>query len=208
MEITRDLAGREAAYLALELEASAPYTSFVYEDRAQAERVQRLLFDRGAAEFARAYGWVCLADGDIVGMIAFASGDDLQKSRLKAAFGLRAAGREELTADVVRRISLAGRTLARIGSGDLYLSRIAVAERHRGRGVGRELLAHYESVAQALGARRLVLEVSPSHEAAIRLYERAGFAVSGSGDATDPATGRRLVYHHMTRPVSAVVGRG
>jgi ribosomal protein S18 acetylase RimI-like enzyme len=201
MQLTTELGGCEAAYLALEAHASEPYTAFVYEDRAEAERVQRLLFDRDAGDLARGFARLAMIDGRPAGMLACIPGDQLVKARLKAALVLRKAGVFE-AAGTARRSSLAGQTLAKIAPDDFYLSRIAVAEPHRGQGIGKDLLLHYEAEGRRLGARRLVLEVSPRHPEAIRLYERAGFAITGGGEAEDAATHRRLAYHHMTKQLA------
>lgn len=198
MQITAELGGCEATYLALEARASEPYAAFVYEDRAEAERVQRLLFDRDVGDLARSFGRLAMVDGAPAGMLACIPGDQLVKTRLKAALVLRKAGVFDAPG-TARRSSLAAQTLAKVAPDDLYLSRIAVAEHHRGRGIGKDLLVHYEAEARRLGARRLVLEVSPLHREAVRLYERAGFAITGGGEAEDAATQRRLVYHHMTK---------
>jgi ribosomal protein S18 acetylase RimI-like enzyme len=198
MQIITELGGCEASYLALEARASEPYAAFVYEDRAEAERVQRLLFDRDVGDLAHGFARLAMVDGRPAGMLACIPGDQLGKARLKAALVLRKAGVFEAPG-TARRSSLAGQTLAKVASDDFYLSRIAVAEGHRGRGIGRALLLHYEAEGRRRGARRLVLEVSPTHPEAVRLYERAGFAITGRGEAEDVATQRRLVYHHMTK---------
>lgn len=63
---------------------------------------------------------------------------------------------------------------------------VAVLPSHRGRGVGRLLLAAVESEARALGACKLTLEVLSGNAPARRLYESAGFA----DYQLDPAMGR------------------
>ena len=57
------------------------------------------------------------------------------------------------------------------------LGNIAVAEEHRGRGVGAALLDHALERARALGAASLFLEVRSSNRAASALYESRGFRV-------------------------------
>lgn len=201
MRIITELDGWEASYLALEAQASEPYTTFVYEDRAEAARVQRLLFERDVGDLARRFGRLAMIDGQPVGMFACIPGDQLAATRLKATLVLRKAGVFDAPG-TARRSSLAGPTLAKLGPEDCYLSRIAVDQAYRGRGIGRELLAYHEAEARRLDAGRLVLEVSPSHREAMRLYERAGFAITGGGEAEDPVTNRRLVYHHMAKQLT------
>lgn len=53
--------------------------------------------------------------------------------------------------------------------------KMAVAEEHRGRGVGRKLLAYVIEQARALGATRLKLESSDKLANAVHLYESLGF---------------------------------
>ncbi len=192
------LAGWEPRYLALEAQASAPYGAFVYEDAAEAARVQALLFERDVGDLARGYGQIAIVDGQPAGMMVCIPGDQLAKARLKAAIVLRKAGLLEAPA-TARRASLAGPTLAKIAPDDFYLSRIAVDAAHRGRRVGAALLARYELEARQRAAGRLILEVSPSHPEAARMYERAGFTRAGGGEAVDATSDRRLVYHHMIK---------
>jgi ribosomal-protein-alanine N-acetyltransferase len=53
---------------------------------------------------------------------------------------------------------------------------VVVAPAARGRGLGRALLGELEGRAAARGARHLLLEVRADHQAAIGLYQSAGFA--------------------------------
>ena len=55
---------------------------------------------------------------------------------------------------------------------------IAVAAGHRGQGVAAELLVRLKAMAAAEGFRALSLSVEPDN-AALRLYERAGFEPAG-----------------------------
>lgn len=59
------------------------------------------------------------------------------------------------------------------------LSNIAVAASHRGRGLGRKLLAHAIEVARRRGVAHLFLEVRVSNRAARELYGSAGFVELG-----------------------------
>lgn len=59
------------------------------------------------------------------------------------------------------------------------LSSIAVSPAVAGRGTGRALLHDSEAAAAGAGCRRLRLEVRADNAAAIRLYEREGYALVG-----------------------------
>lgn len=61
----------------------------------------------------------------------------------------------------------------------VLVSGLAVDPAARGRGVAAALLAAAEQEALAGGARKLSLRVLSTNEAAIRLYDRAGFAREG-----------------------------
>lgn len=59
--------------------------------------------------------------------------------------------------------------------GGFELGKMAVAEECRGRGIGKELIAHVIARAREIGARRLYLETSTKLPNAIHLYESHGF---------------------------------
>ena len=56
---------------------------------------------------------------------------------------------------------------------------LAVDERHRGRHIGRDLLAAMLAALRARGARRVYLEVEPANRPATALYKSAGFSRIG-----------------------------
>ena len=56
-----------------------------------------------------------------------------------------------------------------------YRFAIGVVEGARGKGVGRRLVEHAKRYSQDAGAAYLFLRVDPSNDAAIHLYETAGF---------------------------------
>ena len=63
---------------------------------------------------------------------------------------------------------------------------LAVLPEHRGRGVGRALLAGVEQRARARGCGKLTLEVQDDNEPARRLYERFGFRDFAVGELAVP----------------------
>lgn len=73
-----------------------------------------------------------------------------------------------------------GFLLARVAADEAEILTLAVAPLYRRRRIGSRLLAGAADMLAAAGARRLHIEVSHSNIPATRLYETAGFAVSGS----------------------------
>jgi ribosomal-protein-alanine N-acetyltransferase len=73
-----------------------------------------------------------------------------------------------------------GFLLARAAADEAEILTLAVAPRHRRRHIGSRLLAGAVDMLAAAGARRLHIEVACSNILARRLYENAGFAVSGT----------------------------
>jgi ribosomal protein S18 acetylase RimI-like enzyme len=65
----------------------------------------------------------------------------------------------------------------------LNIHDLAVVSTHRGRGVGRSLLAAAEDMARGNGFGKLTLEVQDDNLPARRLYERFGFADVRYGDS-------------------------
>lgn len=72
----------------------------------------------------------------------------------------------------------------------LNIHDIAVAASHRGRGVGRALLAATESLARERGCCKLTLEALEGNVGAIGLYRSVGFAAY----QLDPAMGRATFF--------------
>jgi GNAT superfamily N-acetyltransferase len=82
----------------------------------------------------------------------------------------------------------------------LRLARMTVREDHRGKGVGRRLLNHAIISAQALHARRLVLETSRKLESAVHLYQSAGFCFAPSTPAGSRPLARADLYMELLLP--------
>ena len=81
--------------------------------------------------------------------------------------------------------------------GHAELKRMYVRPSFRGRGVVQAVLAQLEAEATARGVKRVVLETGDVQHAAIKVYERAGFARCGAfGDycALPPAAIERSVF--------------
>jgi putative acetyltransferase len=77
------------------------------------------------------------------------------------------------------------------------LKRMYVRQAARGRGVAQAVLARLEAEAKAKGCKCLTLETGDVQHAAIKVYERAGFAVCepfGEYTALPPRTIERSVF--------------
>ena len=187
-------------YAQLEYSASEPYTSFVFGSRDEAIAAHRFLLAKGLGEFSPPHGRLRL-DGAAqpLGMVAFLSKQNLRKCRLVAALALRRAGFLNDASAVADRTRLAAKVLIEPHDDDLYLSRLAVVEESRGRGIGASLLEYVASEGKRLGCRRLILEVSPMHELAFQLYTRHQFVELGRPSVHDAESGRSLELIHMAR---------
>jgi ribosomal protein S18 acetylase RimI-like enzyme len=73
-----------------------------------------------------------------------------------------------------------------------------VAPEHAGRGIGRTLLAHVIGEARRQpGLEQLVLTVTDGNEAAVALYEKAGFCSFGIEPRAIQVDGRYHGKNHM-----------
>ncbi|WP_035722582.1 ribosomal protein S18-alanine N-acetyltransferase [Bradyrhizobium sp. ARR65] len=72
-----------------------------------------------------------------------------------------------------------GFAVSRFGADEAEILSIAIDPRHRGQGLSRNLLLTHLGHLAARGVRTIFLEVEESNGPALRLYERAGFAVVG-----------------------------
>jgi len=122
-----------------------------------------------------------------------------------AAFGSDRLSRRSFTrllraASAACRVIAEGRAvlgyallLFRAGSRVARLYSLALDAGHRGRGLATALLADAERLARRRGCDRLRLEVRVDNPAAVRLYERSGYAFRGlvEGYYADGAAARR-----------------
>lgn len=122
---------------------------------------------------------VCELDGSVVGVMILHTGMPIGRgsagsywSLLNARFGPLRAPRM-FFGGIMANLML-DRRVPR--APDLvYIEALAVAERHRGKGIGSRLLADAEQWTRAAGRSRLALHVLASNTGARRLYHRVGF---------------------------------
>ncbi|UCC13428.1 MAG: ribosomal protein S18-alanine N-acetyltransferase [Gammaproteobacteria bacterium] len=94
---------------------------------------------------------------------------------------------------------LDGYAIVSIGAGEAHLLNLCVHPDRQGCGLGREMLAAMIDVARTAGARQIFLEVRPSNEVGIALYQSTGFK----------EIGRRPRYYRSSggREDAVVLGR-
>jgi ribosomal-protein-alanine N-acetyltransferase len=82
---------------------------------------------------------------------------------------------------------LAGYFLLMSAVDEAHLLNVSVAAERQGEGMGRYLLDKVVACARGLGAESVLLEVRPSNERALKVYQRYGFAEIGRRKAYYPA---------------------
>ncbi len=80
-----------------------------------------------------------------------------------------------------------GHGILSAGAGEAHILNLTVDHGYRGQGIGRQMLLHLITRARLLRAEAVLLEVRPSNQAAIQLYESSGFNEIGSRKAYYPA---------------------
>ncbi len=78
-----------------------------------------------------------------------------------------------------------------VGAGEAHLLNLSIAEPYQRKGYGARLLQELLAAARRQGASLIFLEVRPSNEAGLRLYERFGFQRIGVRRGYYPAAGGR-----------------
>lgn len=198
LTLTGDVAAHRQAHLDLVAAAKEAYARFVFDDMAQARRVQAWLLDEGVAEYGAP--WCHFAvDGSAAGLYAAAPSESLRKVRLRAAARIWKSPLLASERAVLDRMAAAGRARATLLDGDFYLSVMAVAPDRRRAGVGRFLMHALERDARASNRARIVLEVSADNRAAIDLYSACGFDQIAEGLADDPDGRRSLRLLHLAK---------
>ncbi|MGA2569073.1 MAG: N-acetyltransferase [Terracidiphilus sp.] len=84
-----------------------------------------------------------------------------------------------------------------------YIETVEVAPGHRERGVAGELLHRVEDSARAAGAEAIWLHVDAENTAAVRLYERRGYAKQGREEHYYARNRAALIY---TKPLAIASG--
>lgn len=76
---------------------------------------------------------------------------------------------------LLREAEVMGYGFLSVAAGEAHVLNICIDPQYHGQGYGRHLLQHLLSLARQNGADTVFLEVRPSNETAIQLYNRLGF---------------------------------
>ena len=74
-----------------------------------------------------------------------------------------------------------------IAAGESHILNLAIQREHQGQGIGKQFLVHLIDLARLKSAQTMMLEARPSNQAAIHLYQSAGFNEIGCRKAYYPA---------------------
>jgi ribosomal-protein-alanine N-acetyltransferase len=95
-----------------------------------------------------------------------------------------------------------GFAVSRMAADEAEILSIAVEPSHRGRGLSRNLLLTHLGHLAGHGVRTVFLEVEENNQPARRLYDRAGFAVTGRRERYYRQDGEQLNALIMRRDLS------
>lgn len=95
-----------------------------------------------------------------------------------------------------------GFAVSRMAADEAEILSIAVEPSHRGRGLSRNLLLTHLGHLAGRGVRAVFLEVEENNQPARRLYDRAGFAVTGRRERYYRQDGEQLNALIMRRDLS------
>ena len=70
---------------------------------------------------------------------------------------------------------IVGYVVMSIAAGEAHILTLAVHPEFQGKGLARKILEHVLMISRERGAESIFLEVRPSNQRAIRIYEKAGF---------------------------------
>ena len=86
---------------------------------------------------------------------------------------------------------LVGHAVASIAANESHLLNLSIATQDQGKGYGRQFVEFLIGIVRQRGAESILLEVRPSNQAAIRLYESCGFNEIGCRKDYYPAENGR-----------------
>ena len=189
---------RDAALAAPLILEAAPSLPLILGDRETALRAAEAAFRAERNEVSHRLAMVEEGEG-IRGLVVAFPGKLFGSLKLGTGVQLaRAAGTRHVT-DLVRRGRVLDRLIPNPGPGVLYVSVLAVDPPSRGQGIGSVLLQRVIAAASWMELG-VALDVGLENEAARRLYERLGFAVTSVRETSEPER-RHIPTRGMARMV-------
>jgi ribosomal protein S18 acetylase RimI-like enzyme len=165
---------RDASGATLLILAAAPSLEVVLRDRETALRAGEAAFRAERTVWSHRFG-LAAEDGDSpVGLVTAFPGRMYGSLALGTGVVLARGAGARHASDLARRGRILQRLLAPVRRETLYVSALAVAPEHRGRGIGTALIERVIAGASRLGLA-VALDTGVEDESAIRLYERLGF---------------------------------
>jgi ribosomal protein S18 acetylase RimI-like enzyme len=161
------------------LDAAQPYARCFYGDDRTAAAVFAATMRRRGSELSLERAAVLIDAHELCGMYFAVPGAELMRSRRQEFVdAMRLVGPGGFAALRCRMDALNG-MFPPVADNEFYLSKLAVASGMRGRGLGQALLSHCLQLGCRFGFRQFRLDVSADNLAAVRLYERHGYRVTG-----------------------------
>ena len=200
MEFSQDVLAHRDLCLDMEYLATESYNRFVFDDQADARRVQACLFDAGVSDLSPPHGTVLLMGGEAMGVDSGFGWQRFAELRAGAAVALARAGMLRFDDATMERMKLADQVLLKPSQGDYYASRCAVRPDCQAGGLAVFLTRRRVDEATQQGYRRYVGEIESSVKPMLRIcLEGLGFEQIGVKRADDPITGRSLEMVHVVR---------
>src|SRR5918999_673902 len=197
-DVRRDAAALVSAVLPLLHEAGNPYFDWFFGDPAAARSTLGAWMMRSSSEVALERIVVASSRDEVVGAFLALGGAELVHARQVDVLALvnEASRDPSARAELVERIAATKILFARVAPRDWYLSKVAVVDAHRARGLGRALVEEYLAAGLAAGFRRFRLDVSADNDQAVRIYRSLGFRV----EADRAAAGMRYLAMTLDHP--------
>jgi ribosomal protein S18 acetylase RimI-like enzyme len=174
--------GASTELLKLVHEAGNPYGDWFFGGEAHALPAVGRWLERASSELHSGRISVLARGGRVAGMFLAVGGAELQICRKADTVAALVEAGEERPA-FLSRMAAAARLFLPVPKDSLYLSRIAVAPRLRGQGLGRVLMTEFLRAGWRAGIGRFDLDVAADNEPAIRLYRSFGFRVEARRSA-------------------------
>ena len=198
LRATPEMAPVAARLLCLTLGPLADYWMGVDDER-RARAILLRMFGTDKNLFSYQYATFAEVDGETAGL------ELSYPARTMKALEVRTLLRFLVTAGPTTALRMIWRSyplqsITEAAPDEYFLAHLGVLPQFEGLGLGRQLLQRAEDRGRAAGLGKITLTVDADNLRAIRLYERAGFSISGT--VTLKALSRRFGYHgyhHMSK---------